>query len=58
MERIEAQKKAKEMWGEKAFVAVAPNCFLVGEYDEIFQHIYGAGVTWELAFYNAHINLN
>ena len=58
MERVEAQKKAKEMWGEKAFVAITPSCCLVGEQDEKFQHVYGAGTTWELAFYDAHMNLN
>ncbi len=59
LELEKAKAKAKELWGDKAFAVVCGNeCCLVGEHDEDFQHVYGAGATWELAFFDAWLRLN
>ncbi len=63
MQEEEAQKKAKELWGEHAFVELS-EChhhgthYYVGETSGPFQQLYGGGDSWEEAFKAAHFNLN
>jgi hypothetical protein len=63
MNHEEAQAKAQKLWGDGGFaIPMSHNCYLVGEKDQQdpaqFQHIYGAGATWELAFHDAWLSLN
>lgn len=59
MTQEEAEKRAQELWGNKAFaILVGLDRYVVGECNGPFKRPYGFGTSWDEAFKNAHFNLN
>lgn len=59
MNREQAEKKAKELWGDNAVVGITDNgYYIVGEKTNIFYAAYGWGRNWEEAFKNSEKHFN
>lgn len=58
MTKPEAIKRAKEQWGENAFVKSDANLYFVGELNGPIRTFYGHGPSWEEAFKKAELAIN
>lgn len=58
MTQEQAQAKAAELWGQKAFALLVDGQCLVGETEGPIRFYYGVGSSWNEAFSHAHMMSN
>jgi hypothetical protein len=54
----QAEKIAKELWGDTAYARLHGQVYFVGEVNGIFRLTYGAGSSWDDAFKQAKLKIN